>query len=269
MTDETVFAAALEKQSPAERSAFLDEACADDPALRQRVEALLQAHDKAGDYLEQPAVEQMAADGDPAQGATAALDTAIRPESVSPPTEPGDDEKDAPLDFLQPSTKPGSLGRLGHLRGAGGARPRRLRHRAEGVRRAAAPRRRHQGPGPAAGRHLPGPQALPARGPRRRRRPPRERRRHPRRRGAADPLPGHGVHRRRDLAADELDRIGPLDVAEVLRIGRQIAERPGGGPRAGADPPRHQAGQHPAGKRRRAASRSPTSAWPAPPTTPA
>ena len=35
MTDETIFAAALEKPTPAERSAFLDEACAGDAALRR------------------------------------------------------------------------------------------------------------------------------------------------------------------------------------------------------------------------------------------
>ena len=115
MTDETLFAAALEKQSPAERSAFLDEACADDPAMRQRVEALLHAHEKAGDYLERPAIAQMAGGAAPAQDATAALDPAGRPEPASPADRTGRRyEEDAPLDFLQPSTKPGSLGRLGH-----------------------------------------------------------------------------------------------------------------------------------------------------------
>ena len=51
------------------------------------------------------------------------------------------------------------------LRGAAGPRPGRLRHRLPGVRRRAAARRRGQGAGPAAGRHLAGPQAVPARGP--------------------------------------------------------------------------------------------------------
>jgi serine/threonine protein kinase len=52
MTEETLFAAALEKQDPAERAAFLEEACADDAGLRTRVEALLQAHAEAGNFLE-------------------------------------------------------------------------------------------------------------------------------------------------------------------------------------------------------------------------
>jgi serine/threonine protein kinase/tetratricopeptide (TPR) repeat protein len=37
----------------AERAAFLERACGDDSELRQRVEALLQAHNRAGDFLEQ------------------------------------------------------------------------------------------------------------------------------------------------------------------------------------------------------------------------
>src|SRR5262249_40038727 len=43
----TVFLAALERGSAGERQAYLDQACADDPALRHRVEALLRAHDRA------------------------------------------------------------------------------------------------------------------------------------------------------------------------------------------------------------------------------
>jgi WD40 repeat protein/tRNA A-37 threonylcarbamoyl transferase component Bud32 len=54
---EAVFSAALEQSSPEERSAFLDEACANDPALRQRVEALLQAHHDGGGSLQEPMAE--------------------------------------------------------------------------------------------------------------------------------------------------------------------------------------------------------------------
>ena len=36
-----VFAGALDRADPAERAAYLDSACAGDPALRRRVEALL------------------------------------------------------------------------------------------------------------------------------------------------------------------------------------------------------------------------------------
>jgi eukaryotic-like serine/threonine-protein kinase len=50
----SVFSAA--RQMPVwERAAYLDEACAGDPVLRQRVEELLQASAAAGDFLENPA----------------------------------------------------------------------------------------------------------------------------------------------------------------------------------------------------------------------
>jgi WD40 repeat protein len=51
---EAIFSAALEKSSPEERSVLLDESCAGDPALRQRVEALLRAHQDASGFLQGP-----------------------------------------------------------------------------------------------------------------------------------------------------------------------------------------------------------------------
>src|SRR6516225_8591046 len=48
----TIFSAALDRESEAERAAFLDQACRDNPALRERVEALLRAHGQAGGFLE-------------------------------------------------------------------------------------------------------------------------------------------------------------------------------------------------------------------------
>jgi serine/threonine protein kinase/Flp pilus assembly protein TadD len=52
---EALFFAALEKGSPQERAAYLDEACALDPDLRRRVEKMLAAQAQAGSFLEQPA----------------------------------------------------------------------------------------------------------------------------------------------------------------------------------------------------------------------
>src|SRR5687767_12126159 len=81
----TIFLAALEKSAPAERAAYLDETCAQNATLRQRVEALLQAHDRPDRLLDQPAVQHL----------------------------PAEDDASA-LNFLEPSAKPGSLGRFGH-----------------------------------------------------------------------------------------------------------------------------------------------------------
>lgn len=54
MTEETLFHEVLSKL-PCERSAFLDEQCADNAALRAAVEALLAAHEASGSFLDKPA----------------------------------------------------------------------------------------------------------------------------------------------------------------------------------------------------------------------
>src|SRR3989454_4495605 len=51
-----IFQSALER-NPAERSAFLSQACADDPALCSEVESLIASHDQAGDSIEAMAAE--------------------------------------------------------------------------------------------------------------------------------------------------------------------------------------------------------------------
>ncbi len=70
MSERDIFIAALQKENPAERSAYLEQACAGDEALRRRVEVLLQAHAKAGSFLERPAPDAGAtADSRPGQSA--------------------------------------------------------------------------------------------------------------------------------------------------------------------------------------------------------
>ncbi len=85
-----VFLAALDKTAGAERSAFLDEACAEDAVLRRSVDALLQAHGRTDLLLDRPAADLL---GEPA-GESA-----------------GSDDW---LGFLAPPSRPDSLGRLGH-----------------------------------------------------------------------------------------------------------------------------------------------------------
>jgi serine/threonine protein kinase len=85
-----VFLESLDKSTLAERAAFLDESCADDAALRQQVEALLQAHDRPDRLLDRSAAEHLGA---------------------APPPVIGPDDW---LDFLNPPRKPGSLGRMAH-----------------------------------------------------------------------------------------------------------------------------------------------------------
>src|SRR5262245_47906815 len=116
MTEREIFLAALDKD-PAERAAFLDEACGGDAALRRGVEALLRLQGQTHGFLDVPAVEQLAAPTPPdTPDCDAAADSGTpTPRPAGPP----------PLDFLAPSRRPGSLGRLGHYEvfevvGAGG-----------------------------------------------------------------------------------------------------------------------------------------------------
>jgi serine/threonine protein kinase len=104
-----IFFAALEKATAAERAAYLDEACAGDDDLRRRVERLLAAQPQVGGFLERPVVE--------------AADLAALAPPVTPERDAASDSGAAPterleagetLEFLAPSQRPGSLGRLGH-----------------------------------------------------------------------------------------------------------------------------------------------------------
>jgi hypothetical protein len=51
--DMAVFTEAIKLPRP-ERAAFLDKACGRDEELRRKVEALLSAHDRVGNFLEEP-----------------------------------------------------------------------------------------------------------------------------------------------------------------------------------------------------------------------
>jgi hypothetical protein len=103
MNERSIFIASLDKRVGTERTAFLDEACTGDSALRQRVEALLLSHEGGGDFLEKPAPQRVAE-------ALQAQDSA---EQTSAQAAVGDRDGET-LDFLLPSEKPGHLGRLGH-----------------------------------------------------------------------------------------------------------------------------------------------------------
>src|SRR5581483_1183583 len=60
MNERSIFMAALALDTPGRRSAYLEEACGGDVALRQRVEALLTSHEQAGSFLSKPIPERLA-----------------------------------------------------------------------------------------------------------------------------------------------------------------------------------------------------------------
>src|SRR5438552_14832074 len=94
MTVEEMFLIAIEK-IPAGRSAYLDAACSGDADVRAQVERLVRSHEQAGSLLEQPLFRST-------------------PGSDDTRTGPSGPDADEPLDFLDSSDKPASLGRLGH-----------------------------------------------------------------------------------------------------------------------------------------------------------
>ncbi|HEX2476777.1 MAG TPA: hypothetical protein VHK01_18635, partial [Lacipirellulaceae bacterium] len=54
---EEIFGAALTRRDFASRAAYVVEACGGDAELRARIDALLAAHDAAGDFLKLPEVD--------------------------------------------------------------------------------------------------------------------------------------------------------------------------------------------------------------------
>src|SRR5262245_31561916 len=72
--EEAIFDAALRLSGP-ERVAYLDEACAREPGLRERVEGLLNALQDAGGLMQQPAVIR---------------ENGLHPVPLPPSAEPGD-----------------------------------------------------------------------------------------------------------------------------------------------------------------------------------
>jgi eukaryotic-like serine/threonine-protein kinase len=55
-----IFQSALDR-APDERVAYLDQACGDDAELRREVESFISAHDRAGNFMDRPAIEAYAA----------------------------------------------------------------------------------------------------------------------------------------------------------------------------------------------------------------
>ncbi len=109
MNERTIFLEALDRSSPGERAVFLDQACGGDTDLRQKVEALLQAHGDAGSFIERPAFAPDATrvtgdnDTDSQAGRGDNANFSLRPTG----------QADIPLNFLSPSHVPGQLGKLG------------------------------------------------------------------------------------------------------------------------------------------------------------
>lgn len=125
MNERDLFLSALEIEDSAARKAHLQSACAGNAELLSRVESLLASHEGASRFLQTPVGEQL---GDDPTGETAATlvvgtgsthDESASGEArsvieFSPNQERVNMADETPLGYLEPSTKPGSLGRLAH-----------------------------------------------------------------------------------------------------------------------------------------------------------
>lgn len=106
MNEEHVFLAALDLHDASARAAYLDETCGADAGLRRQVEALLASHFRSGEFLDVPVAEQIKAG--PIEENTVTMQGGDVSAAI--------DHKDEPYDlsFLSPATRTDSMGRLGH-----------------------------------------------------------------------------------------------------------------------------------------------------------
>jgi Protein kinase domain/Disaggregatase related repeat len=120
---QAIFMMAVEAADPAQQAAILDRECASDPELRERVVALLRSDREPPALVDQPTAIPFD-DAPTSMGITMAIDssaekkepalTLFQRDPVSEQDGSGEQEEQPPLEFLEPSPTPGSLGRLGH-----------------------------------------------------------------------------------------------------------------------------------------------------------
>ncbi|MAG93136.1 MAG: hypothetical protein CMJ48_05240 [Planctomycetaceae bacterium] len=126
MNERELFLSALEIEDPAARRVHLQSVCGGDAGLLSRVESLLASHESQSQFLNLPVVDQIADDSVGEDDATlvteapsthdeepgAATTDAPQPDATMGHEDDIDDE--IPLGYLQPSSRTDSLGRLGH-----------------------------------------------------------------------------------------------------------------------------------------------------------
>lgn len=218
---QALFLAAAEISNPADRARFLDGACDGDAEVRSRVEALLRAHDQPDSLLDHPVVAVLDADNGATQALTGAPEAGVAVSQTAGGVNGASD--DEPLTFLTPPTRPDSLGRIGHYEvlqvlGRGGfgivfrafdemlQRVVALKVMAPQLAATSPARKRflREARSSAQVRHENVVQVYEV---------------------AEQPLPYLAMEFIPGETLQQLlDRVGPLDVPEVLRIGRQIAE---------------------------------------------
>ncbi len=103
MSEYEIFVEAIEIDDPQQRADYLDRICAGNQTLRENIETLIAAHERTGEFLNRPALQQM-------------NDAKPNRDASMPGTQVHDSGEQAEiiLSFLQPSSNPDALGRLMH-----------------------------------------------------------------------------------------------------------------------------------------------------------
>lgn len=101
-----IFLEAVQLPDLEQRAAFLDRACGPSGPLRGRVDELLRAHQETGSFLDRPAIDELSDTG--TSGAADAEAAGLAALQVDPSR-----AGTARLDYLEPCSTPGRLGRLG------------------------------------------------------------------------------------------------------------------------------------------------------------
>jgi serine/threonine protein kinase len=114
MNEFDLFQKALDIEDANKRKEFLDVVCRDDTTMLHRMESLLESHFGNSQFLAAPVAEQII-DAQARAADTETQSTLDHSESdCSKRPEQAQDDCSQPLDYLSMSHKPGSLGRLGH-----------------------------------------------------------------------------------------------------------------------------------------------------------
>src|SRR5438045_3871139 len=104
MNERDIFLATIEIADPARRASYLEQACGSDVRLRNQVEELLKTHAASSQFLEAPAFDL-------------SLAQTLVTETSRAAEDPHAERASAEAEFrkyLQPATRTGWMGRLGH-----------------------------------------------------------------------------------------------------------------------------------------------------------
>ena len=106
MNERVIFDAASQISDPQSRRAYVEQMCKDDPVLLEAVESLLKFYDSADSFLELPVIQPQ----------ILGTDSSASPKNSKADRDLDLDDSLVPdLGFLLPSDKPGSIGSLGHF----------------------------------------------------------------------------------------------------------------------------------------------------------